>query len=426
MQSFFYVNDCRKFSREFIAVEVKHPQKLTEMKVGVIYCRPEQTHPLDMFKNGQGDDTLCSSFWTWVSAMSKEINLEQWIGYRGDMGTTGKTFYKKWCVSQNERQNEIEIIYHMAPLMDAEGHRRLIGNDMAVIFFLEEGHDFQLDPTCVEALGTVPQIFVVVQPYQGKYRIGFFSYTNIKSFDPAPAHSAISTDKMKDLILTKLYNGCLMVSRFCPPLHRLFYVPRGETLEAILEKYLPPQVSVKKIRKKEEAKILEEKRRRTHLTDSDLIRITVVAARIESDQTHDVMVTMSLLGVQQKTKTIKHCTKPIWNEDFTFDLLGADKDFTDFKIGVNCNRTNSFLGEVRIPMFDVLYLIGTSEEQPQWFVLMRKKADDKAVFGEILLKFSNLSEQEAKQYIQAEQQPKTPRSFRKSTILSASKSKIKV
>lgn len=28
-------------------------------------------------------------------------------------------------------------MYHLAPLMDSEGHRRLIGNDVNVLFFLD-------------------------------------------------------------------------------------------------------------------------------------------------------------------------------------------------------------------------------------------------------------------------------------------------
>jgi hypothetical protein len=46
--------------------------------------------------------------------------------------------------------------------MSTEQHRRLIGNDVAVIFFQEETA-FEAN---IDAVGSVPQIFAVVQPHQ--------------------------------------------------------------------------------------------------------------------------------------------------------------------------------------------------------------------------------------------------------------------
>lgn len=55
-------------------------------------------------------------------------------------------------------------------MLDAEGHRRLIGNDIAVLFFLEEGEDVYFDPTNIGNLGTVPQVFGIIQPVKENYR----------------------------------------------------------------------------------------------------------------------------------------------------------------------------------------------------------------------------------------------------------------
>jgi hypothetical protein len=63
----------------------------------------------------------------------------------------------------------------VSAMMNAEGHRRLIGNDIAILIFLEEDEDFTFDPTGVGNLGTVPQVFAVVQPYKAKWRYGFYS-----------------------------------------------------------------------------------------------------------------------------------------------------------------------------------------------------------------------------------------------------------
>jgi len=142
---------------------------------------------------------------------------------------------------------------------------------------------------------------------------------------------------------------------------------------------------------------LEEKRKKALPGESELLRITVVVARLENGDKNKTeyqwvdpslvsltlphvglphpIVTLSLVGVQQKTKSVKHCSNPIWNEDFTFDLMASDKEFTDLKVYVHCNRTATFLGEVRIPLYSVLYLAGTNSEDPQphWFKLMKKK-----------------------------------------------------
>lgn len=61
------------------------------------------------------------------------------------------------------------VIYHVAPLLNAEGHRRLIGNDIAVIFFMEENSG-KFDPSFMDQLGQVPQVFAVVQPQGDKFR----------------------------------------------------------------------------------------------------------------------------------------------------------------------------------------------------------------------------------------------------------------
>lgn len=80
---------------------------------------------------------------------------------------------------------------HVAMWMNAEQQRRLVGNDVLFVVFLEEGPPpspppYSLcasycdpgappfDPEPLDSLGTVPQIFCVVQPYAGRYRFALF------------------------------------------------------------------------------------------------------------------------------------------------------------------------------------------------------------------------------------------------------------
>jgi len=110
-------------------------------------------------------------------------------------------------------------------------------NDIVIIFYLEKG---KFDPTLVGKLGTVPQVFAVVRPEPNQhFSVGFFSNINIKETLPRiPVHQLSPLDT-KQLILTKLHNGLIM-TRQCPPLNRLFFVPRGEKLKEILAKYPEP------------------------------------------------------------------------------------------------------------------------------------------------------------------------------------------
>jgi len=131
--------------------------------------------------------------------------------------------------------NAFEVTYHVAPFMNAEGHRRLIGNDRSIIFFKEPGESF--DPTGVDALGTMPQIFSVVQPVGHEYRIGFFRRVSIRPFGPFVVKSHMwEATSIADFLLTKVYNGIIM-TMFCAPLNRLFETPRQATIDEIVARY---------------------------------------------------------------------------------------------------------------------------------------------------------------------------------------------
>lgn len=78
-----------QFDEEFKLLEKKHPQvsyilliffthlqKRTGIKVGVIYARPGQTEPKDMFQNGINGDKCSDAFWTFLNGMGSEIDIE--------------------------------------------------------------------------------------------------------------------------------------------------------------------------------------------------------------------------------------------------------------------------------------------------------------------------------------------------------------
>eukprot|EP01125_Pyxidicula_operculata_P011126 TRINITY_DN3632_c0_g1_i2.p1 TRINITY_DN3632_c0_g1~~TRINITY_DN3632_c0_g1_i2.p1 ORF type:complete len:992 (-),score=211.91 TRINITY_DN3632_c0_g1_i2:80-3025(-) len=235
------VNNNLQFASQFMMLEEKHPQKKVAMKLGVILCKSGQVMPSEMFQNQMEDD-----FKLFMQGIGSEINLEIWKGYRGDMSSKeGTTYYSLWNgpkTNDDDPNSRIDVIYHVAPLLNAEGHRRLIGNDIGIIIFLERGAP-PFDPSKLGMLGTVPQVFVVVQPYHNMYKIASFSNINIKSHHPFPPKQPLFFNQMKNFILTKLYNGIVMCN-YCPPISRLFYFPRNETLESIISKFLPSLLNV--------------------------------------------------------------------------------------------------------------------------------------------------------------------------------------
>lgn len=95
--------------------------------MGVLYVKKGQQTPKEWFSNGLSPDLpLSPLFWEFMNKFGHEINLATWTGYFGDMGAKGKTYYTKW-------DDTIDCIFHLAPMMDAEGHRRLIGNDIGIL-----------------------------------------------------------------------------------------------------------------------------------------------------------------------------------------------------------------------------------------------------------------------------------------------------
>lgn len=78
------------------------------------------------------------------------------------------------------------MMFHVAPWLTSEMHRRLIGNDICVLVYYDEPNPaLSLNPLVFDGLGTVPQVFAVVQPFKNKYRSDNFLSRNVSSPDLA-------------------------------------------------------------------------------------------------------------------------------------------------------------------------------------------------------------------------------------------------
>lgn len=56
------------------------------------------------------------------------------------------------------------MCYHIAPVLNSEEKRRLIGNDISMIFYYDAPLTSQFDLSGIDTFGEVPQVFTVVQP----------------------------------------------------------------------------------------------------------------------------------------------------------------------------------------------------------------------------------------------------------------------
>jgi hypothetical protein len=71
------------------------------------------------------------------------------------------------------------VCYHIAPILNSEEKRRLIGNDIAMIFYYDAPSSSQFDLFGIDTFGEVPQVFAVVQPNDAQadsYRFVTFSF----------------------------------------------------------------------------------------------------------------------------------------------------------------------------------------------------------------------------------------------------------
>eukprot|EP01126_Amoeba_proteus_P038230 TRINITY_DN3977_c1_g1_i6.p1 TRINITY_DN3977_c1_g1~~TRINITY_DN3977_c1_g1_i6.p1 ORF type:complete len:351 (-),score=45.23 TRINITY_DN3977_c1_g1_i6:246-1298(-) len=221
-----------KFVAEFSNFESKFPQKILTMKIAVLDVRKGQITPEQWALNGHQNMINDSKFWDMMNCFGNKIDLSTWEGFRGEMGRNGETYFELW--HPQDGHGAVQVIYHLSCLVDEEEHRRLIGNDIAVLIYVEEGAQFC--PRHLKDLGKMHQIYVVVQPFGKLWRTSFFSTTSITEFPPLPPSYLVSLPALKQIVLTKFYNG-LTMTQYCPPMDRLFYLPRQYGLDTVLAKH---------------------------------------------------------------------------------------------------------------------------------------------------------------------------------------------
>jgi regulator of replication initiation timing len=358
-----------------VALEKAHPVARTQVKIAVIYCREGQDQLMDFFSNTD----VSPRFEAFLATLGHKVDLTEHKGlFRGDMGSEGTSYYTQF--------GDCEVMFHVAPLLSAEQHRRLVGNDVAVIFY-QEGSAFV--PSALDQLGTVPQVFAVVQPsdaeaYDG-YELAFLERVNVKPpFGPElPSFfHRFSPGEMREFVLTRLINGTTRAFH-CPPMNRLFVVPRAAALKSLVSEHVETRKEVAVRLHAAEA----DNRRRRHAEKSEKIVVSVLEARNLASKDFNGFsdpYTEVTLGQQKvKTKIIKKNLNPSWMETFELSLVGVDPAGEMLVQCWDWDRFSSsdFLGEVRIPVKKL------QTDTDKWFPLLtRPEKPNEKISGDIHLK----------------------------------------
>eukprot|EP01124_Arcella_intermedia_P012070 TRINITY_DN18383_c0_g1_i1.p1 TRINITY_DN18383_c0_g1~~TRINITY_DN18383_c0_g1_i1.p1 ORF type:complete len:1012 (+),score=193.77 TRINITY_DN18383_c0_g1_i1:180-3215(+) len=313
------------FPHSLRLIEKKHPQKQNTLKIAFLYSKGNEKELKDFFAYRE-DNIQCERYFNFLNLLGERIQLLGWKRYRGDIGveTDQSSYYTEW--------NGIEVMFHVCLWMDSEQHRRLIGNDVVFVIF----HDTQkggtegipvmesFDPGPLDALGTVPQVFGVVQEYGDSYRFGFFSRPTIKPYDPrVPENYLFSPAELKDFLFTKVYNGyCQALS--CPPMNRLFEVPRASCIAELVSKF--PKSTAKDIARVE--KDAQRKREGLIAKIKDPLLLLVTVHSLESTKPlNGLVVSVTILDSENKTQPIKDDapkTEIAINEILVFNVVAVD------------------------------------------------------------------------------------------------------
>lgn len=107
-----------------------------------------------------------------------------------------------------------KVMFHIAGFMNQEQRRRLIANDIALLFYHESQEPFDLK-LFSEDMGSFAQIFGVIQRIpdsDNRYRTEFFRRSNLDcDYPPLIPEFYLTISELKDFIFTKGNNFFLFL-----------------------------------------------------------------------------------------------------------------------------------------------------------------------------------------------------------------------
>lgn len=219
---------------ELLRMEREAADNTTTMRIGVCYCAPGQATEAEFFANTQPPPL----FWDFMAILGDEIDLFGHQGFRAQLSVTDpgkRSYYTKW--------RDLEIMFHCCPLLNAEEQRRLVGNDVCLIYVFDAPPGKDFNASCPRSALT--QLFHIVQPVGDKqFRLACMHRVALSQFPPLlppepvfDCSTEVGRSLLKDFVLAKTMNGYRIASQ-CPPLNKLFQRPRDVRLRE-LEKRFP-------------------------------------------------------------------------------------------------------------------------------------------------------------------------------------------
>ncbi len=106
----------RECQGELLDMERNAAENSSCFRVGVVSAKTGDADEAQMFEN-----PMTERFADFLELFSDRVELQGWQGYRGQLSVTapGTSYYTSW------RKNE--VMFHVAPLLNAEQQRRLLG-----------------------------------------------------------------------------------------------------------------------------------------------------------------------------------------------------------------------------------------------------------------------------------------------------------
>ena len=187
------------------------PRSLT---ISVLYVKRGQSSKKQWFSN-QADVTF-------LSFLSRLGNREE---------QSRVTYNRDW-------RGSVPTLFHVASLLSEDDQRGLIGNNLSVIVFLEEGSAPFSARQC-NSLGKVSQNWCVIQPSNYVYRLQFFtrdmSAEGIENFGPGPINTR-DVESAVDCMLEKCFVTQAML-RKVGPCCDMYQIPRKAVFDQLVETY---------------------------------------------------------------------------------------------------------------------------------------------------------------------------------------------
>eukprot|EP01122_Echinamoeba_exundans_P013928 TRINITY_DN6184_c0_g1_i1.p1 TRINITY_DN6184_c0_g1~~TRINITY_DN6184_c0_g1_i1.p1 ORF type:complete len:847 (-),score=155.28 TRINITY_DN6184_c0_g1_i1:124-2664(-) len=103
-------------------------------KFGVVYVKKGQEKEKHYFANTE--DEVSQEFLQFIEFLGQRITLKGWRGYRGDLDNRENTTGTHSIYTEFE---DLEIMFHIAPMLPPDTRQRLIGNDIVALIWLEPG-----------------------------------------------------------------------------------------------------------------------------------------------------------------------------------------------------------------------------------------------------------------------------------------------